>query len=691
MLNSSGFAPEAGMVAEEPGRDAFIGISQEFQALCDSEGTLLWLDKQGTQLLACAAGQSLASLAAPGTEDKLRNFLSAAQAHLTSTWELVLALPDGPRTLAFRGRPLEGGTLAVTGSLLPEEYGRALSQISENLAEVAALHRETERQQRELLHRHQELVRLHRELEESYRAVIALHAELGDKDDSLRRAAEVKSRLVANVSHEFRTPLNSILSLSKLLLSRADGDISPEQETQLRFIKQSAEALYALVNDLLDLSKTEAGKIGLRPQKFTLSSLLASLRGMMKPLSTSDAVELVVEESAQDLELETDEGKIAQILRNLVSNAIKFTERGEIRVSAEALPDDSVAFHVRDTGIGIPFEHQERVFEEFYQVDNEIQRRVKGTGLGLPLARQLAERLGGSLEMRSEPGRGSQFTLRIPRRHEEVVVLEDITAKSKQLSAEHQPILVLEDDRQTLFLYEKYLRGSGFQVIPARTVEEARATLSRVRPSAIVLDIMLEGETSWRFLRDLKANEATRDIPALVVTVTNREDKARALGADEFFMKPVERDWLLAKLSQLARVKTVEALLVIDDDEVSRYLIRKHLEGTAFRVFEADNGADGVRMARELSPQVILLDFVMPGMSAFDVLDELKRDPSTRKIPVIIHTSHNLAEDERKRIEAEASAILSKQSLSREIAMGRIREALEKAGIRANPSGHVHG
>lgn len=675
----------------DPGRDAFLGISQEFQAVCDGAGRFLWLDAQGQQLLSRSAGDGLAGLAAPGTGEKMAAFLSSAQEHLTSTWELVLALPEGPRTLAFRARPLGPGTFALTGSLLPEEYGRALAQISENLSEVAALHRETERQQRELLHRHKELLRLHRELEESYRAVVALHAELGDKDDSLRRAAEVKARLVANVSHEFRTPLNSILSLSKLLLSREDGDINPEQETQLRFIKQSAESLYALVNDLLDLSKAEAGKISLRPQKFALRSLLASLRGMMKPLSGSDAVELIVEENAQDLELETDEGKVAQILRNLISNALKFTEQGEIRVSAEALPDDSVVFRVRDTGIGVPFEHQARIFEEFYQVDNAIQRRVKGTGLGLPLARQLAERLGGSLEMQSEPGRGSTFTLRVPRRHSEVVVLEDITARSQQLTPEHQPILVLEDDRQTLFLYEKYLRGSGFQVIPARTVEEARATLKRVRPSAIVLDIMLDGETSWRFLHDLKANEATRDIPALVVTVTNREEKARALGADEFFMKPVERDWLLAKLKQLARVRSVDALLVIDDDEVSRYLIKKHLEGTSFRVIEAENGGDGVRLARELLPQVILLDFVMPGMSAFDVLDELKRDPSTRKIPVIIHTSHNLAEEERKRIETEAAAILSKQSLSREIAMGRIREALEKAGIRANLSGHVHG
>ena len=210
--------------------------------------------------------------------------------------------------------------------------------------------------------------------------------------------------------------------------------------------------------------------------------------------------------------------------------------------------------------------------------------------------------------------------------------------------------------------------------------------IRRVRPAAVVLDIMLDGETSWSFLQELKTEEATRDIPTLVVTVTNREDKARALGADEFFMKPMDREWLLMKLRQLAHQQPVETILVIDDDQVARYLVRKHLTGLPYEVIEAASGPDGLRLARERLPHVIFLDFVMPDMSAFDVLDELKKDPATRRIPVIIHTSKNLAEEERRRLEAEATTILSKQSLSREIAIARIREALEKAGIRSSLS-----
>jgi CheY-like chemotaxis protein len=200
-----------------------------------------------------------------------------------------------------------------------------------------------------------------------------------------------------------------------------------------------------------------------------------------------------------------------------------------------------------------------------------------------------------------------------------------------------------------------------------------------VRPSAVVLDVMLDGEASWSFLQELKTNPETRDVPALVVTVTNREDKARALGADEFYMKPLDRDWLLGRLKALARHQAVETVLVIDDDEVARYLIRKQLEGSPYALLEASGGAEGVRLARERLPQVILLDFVMPEMGAFDVIDELKKDPMTRSIPVIIHTSKSLLDEERKRLEVEASAILSKQSLSREIAIARIREVLKNS------------
>jgi signal transduction histidine kinase/CheY-like chemotaxis protein len=673
------------------GSDAFEGTSREFQLVCDQRASIVWLDERARHVLGADVGQSLYEWAAPGTEEKVTSLLSRATPDDSRAWELALCLGGVPRTLAFRSRPLTDALVALTGSLVPEDYGQALMEVSANLSELASLHRETDRQQRELLRRHEALLRQQRELEDSYKGMVALHAEIGEKDDSLRRASEVKSRLVANVSHEFRTPLNSILGLTKLLLSRADGELTDEQEKQLGFVLQSAESLYALVNDLLDLSKIEAGKVALRAEKFTAQSLFASLRGMLRPIAPKGPVELVFDAPEESVELETDETKVMQVLRNLISNALKFTSEGEVRVKAVLEQKDRVRFIVSDTGIGIASEHQTRIFEEFFQVDGPLQRDVKGTGLGLPIARSLVERLGGTLTLKSVEGRGSTFEFSIPRRHPEVSEYAALAERSRHTEPGQSPVLVVEDDRQTLFLYEKYLRGSGFQVIPARSVEEARAALARVRPSAVVLDIMLDGEASWTFLHDLKSNERTRDIPALVVTVTNREDKARALGADEFFMKPMEREWLVAKLKALARTQPVETLLVIDDDQVARYLVRKHLSGLPYDVIEAPSGVEGVRLARQRLPSVIFLDFVMPEMSAFDVIDELKKDPATRNIPIIIHTSKNLAEEERKRLEVEASAILSKQSLSREIAIGRIREALEKAVRTPRGEEQTHG
>ncbi len=670
-----------------PDPQVFAGHSRELQLLCGSDSEVLWLDERAHARLGLNAGARLIDAAMPGTEGKVQRLFSQAEQGTLDpeqAWEVVLQVQGTPQVLALRASQLPDRRLAITGSVVPSDYGKALGQLSSNLSEMAALHRETDRQQRELLRRHEELVHLHAQLQESYRGVVALHHEIGEKDDSLRRASEIKSRLVANVSHEFRTPLNSILGLSRLLLSRSDGDLNDEQETQLNFIRQSAEALYALVNDMLDLSKTEAERVALRTQSFSVENFFLSLRGMLRPLAVNQDVELIFELPTDLPPLDTDEGKLAQVMRNLVSNALKFTERGEVRVSAAATSNNQLSIRVADTGLGIPFEEQARVFEEFYQADNPLQRLHKGTGLGLTLSRNLAVRLGGSLELQSEPGKGSVFTLTIPIQHPEAREVAALVQRAQVVEPGHAPVLVVEDDRQTLLLYEKYLRGSGFQVIPARTLDEARAALLRVRPSAVVLDIMLDGEASWSFLSDLKSNEATRDVPALVVTVTNREERARALGADEFFMKPIERDWLIAKLRSMALRQTVEKLLVIDDDKVARYLVRKTLAGSPYEVIEASDGAEGVAMARQHSPDVILLDFVMPTMSAFDVLDDLKRDPATRNIPVVIYTSKNLADEERKRLESEASAILSKQSLSREIAIARIREALEKAGIRGN-------
>lgn len=569
------------------------------------------------------------------------------------------------------------------------QFPRTMGTVSEE--EYRALAERCDRQAQELRERATELATLNRELLESNRGVMALYAELDEKADSLRRTSEVKSRVVSNVSHEFRTPLNSILGLTRLLLARTDGPLTLEQEKQLGFILRSATELSELINDLLDLSKMEAGKIRLHATRFVVGDLFSALRGMSRPLQTRPAVELIFEAPPAELPLlHTDEGKISQVLRNLISNALKFTERGQVRVSARHDGGD-VIFTVRDSGVGIAPDDHVRIFEEFTQLENPLQKAVKGTGLGLSLSRKLAELLAGSLTVESALGEGAAFHLRVPIVHPEVHEMDQMIERSHNADPGRAPVLVVEDDRQTMFLYEKYLASSGFQVVPARSIDDARILLRDVTPAAIVLDVMLEGETSWGFLAELKSSTQTRDIPVLVVTVTDRENKARALGADEFWMKPMDKEWLSRKLRTLAKRGPIENLLVIDDDEVSRYLVRRLLADTPYKITEATGGLEGIRLARETLPSVILLDFVMPGMTAFEVLDELKADARTRHIPVIIHTSKDLAAEERERLKQATSAILSKQSLSREVAIARIRDALTKAGVGARPHAPADG
>jgi signal transduction histidine kinase/CheY-like chemotaxis protein len=426
----------------------------------------------------------------------------------------------------------------------------------------------------ELRSREGELAQLNGELEETNRGVVALYAELDERANSLKKASELKSRFLSNVSHEFRSPLNSILSLARFLLDRTDGDLTGEQERQVSLIRKAAEGLSGLVNDLLDLAKVEAGKIVVRPETFAVADLFGTLRGMIRPLLDRDSVALVFEEPVGIPPMWTDEGKVAQILRNFLSNAVKYTEQGEIRVTAKRGDGDTVIFSVSDTGLGIAPEDRERIFEEFAQVEGPHQKRIRGTGLGLPLSRKLAELLGGGVLLESEPGVGSTFTLVVPREYEAAP-------------------------------------GSGHP----------------------------------------------------------REPEAPAVGLPQ---------------AAAARVGTI---LVIDDTETDRYLLRIALADLGHGdVIEAARGEDGLRLARERQPSVIFLDLVMPEMTGPEVLDRLRSEPATATIPVIFHSSKALDDEDRRRLDRPNASFLPKGFASREEARVGVGEALEKTGLSGGPA-----
>jgi signal transduction histidine kinase/CheY-like chemotaxis protein len=533
----------------------------------------------------------------------------------------------------------------------------------------------------ELRVRQEELLRLNRELEDTNRGVVALYAELDEKADHLRRADELKTRFLSNMTHEFRTPVNSILALSRLLLARTDGDLNAEQTKQVTFIRKSADTLSELINDLLDIAKIEAGKVTIHPKEFAVPELFSSLRGMLRPLLLTEAIDLVFEDAEQLPVLYTDESKVSQILRNFLSNALKFTERGEVRVSASFTTEgEAIVFSVTDTGIGIAPEDQEKIFHEFTQLENPAQKRVKGTGLGLPLCKKLAELLGGSVSVQSTPGVGSTFSTTIPLHYSRISLTAAVRGEIQwELDPLRVPVLIIEDDRETQFIYEKYLSGSRFQAIPVYSLAEARRVLLQVRPILIVLDILLRGQDTWAFLSQMKTEETTKDIPILVLTTVEDQRKGLVLGADAYVLKPIDRAGFLEELSRLINQPPSPLVLVVDDEEISRYILRQFFIGTPYILSEAETALEGLRRAREERPQIIFLDLNMPELSGYQFLELLQIDPLTKDIPVVVSTAKDLSKEEWSQLATRTAAILPKAELSSEMVTRTLKTVLGSA------------
>jgi signal transduction histidine kinase/DNA-binding response OmpR family regulator len=584
-----------------------------------------------------------------------------------TTVAMAKALPAGSRRIEAEDVARLSAELARTRANDPME-------------ELTAQNQELLRALEDLRARDRELVALNKELEDTNRGVVALYAELDEKADYLRRASELKSRFLSNMSHEFRTPLNTIISFCRMLLDETDGPVNEEQRRQLGFARKAADGMLELVNDLLDLAKVEAGKTVVRTGPFEARELFGALRGMLRPLLVTSSVDLVFDEPEGIPTLVTDEAKISQILRNFISNALKFTERGEVRVSARAV-EGHVIFSVADTGIGIEAGDQELIFQEYTQLDSHLQKRVKGTGLGLPLSRKLAELLGGRISLQSELGAGSTFSLDVPAVYAGPGEALTVAEVSRQHDPTRFPVLVVEDNPETVFIYEKYFKGTPFQVIPASTTAEARRLVREVRPVAAVVDVMLGHESAWSLISELKSGATTKGIPLFVVTMVDNRHKAKALGADDFAEKPVERAWLLERLGEAVASVPRERVLVVDDDPAARYLLSGYLAETRYAVVEACDGAEALARVKESPPVAVFLDLQMPGLSGEEVLGRLRSDPATAELPIVVYTSRPLDAGARAKIPG-ATAFVSKEA-SRAAALKIVRDAMARAAARA--------
>ncbi len=500
----------------------------------------------------------------------------------------------------------------------------------------------------------------------SRRAILAAEREevLADRERlivELRSASAAKSDFLAAMSHELRTPLNSIIGFSELLERpiSPDGHEAATVEEFAGHIHGSGLHLLELINEVLDLAKVEAGKLDLRPTVFDLEELVRQTIDQMQPLADRKGIRLGAEADGRQ-DVEADRGRIRQVVFNLLSNAIKFTpEGGSVRVLLSG-DGRTARLEVVDTGVGIAMDDQASIFEAFKQA--AAAAGLEGTGLGLTLARQLVEAHGGSIDLESEVGRGSRFTVVLPlgRASREPVVATAVSAEP--VLAGQRLVLAIEDDPSAAELLRVYLEEAGFAFAIAADGRTGVEWATSLRPAAIILDILLPDFDGWEVLQRLKGAEETRDIPVIVVSVVDDAPLGFALGAVDYFVKPVSREALLGSLGLLTfttKVQTrVVTALVIDADPAAGASYRAQLEPDGFRVVVADSGETGMQRARDERPDLILLDLILPDTDGPDLVARLKADPATSDIPIWVTTRGDLDDRERARINGKVQGVV---------------------------------
>jgi signal transduction histidine kinase/DNA-binding response OmpR family regulator/HAMP domain-containing protein len=504
--------------------------------------------------------------------------------------------------------------------------------------------------------------------------------ELSTKNAEIEKAYRVKSDFLSSMSHELRTPLNSIIGFSSVLLGSTADPVTNDQRMALEKILKNGRHLLQLINDILDLSKLESGRMALSVESEDINSIVSNCLLIVEPLIQSKKLTLKQEIQPNLPKLTTDIVKVRQIVVNLLSNAAKFTEKGGISVNVTQRPDGMIAFAVKDSGIGIEKKNFEVVFEEFKQVDSSSTRKYKGTGLGLPISRRLARMLGGDLTIESEYGHGSTFTLAIP------PTLPPLAAESamKVLGRPEMPqagqapkqayeagvvagqgvqVLCIDDDPDVIEILRKYLVPEGYSVAGALSGDEGIELATKVKPALITLDIMMPKKDGWQVLRELKQNAATRDIPVIIHSIVDNKPLAMSLGAVDVMTKPTEPKRLLALVKKY--YQTGDQFILLVDDHLDFALACKDLlKRDGFEVRIASSGPEALAILKDSTPSLILLDLMMPGMDGFRVIQELDRNQKWRQIPVVAMSPKELTEAEEKELRSRTVDLLVKDTFS---------------------------
>lgn len=494
----------------------------------------------------------------------------------------------------------------------------------------------------------------------------------------MRELDRIKSQFLANMSHELRTPLNSIIGFSRVILKGIDGPISDQQNQDLSAIYNSGQHLLGLINDILDLSKIEAGKMELSVEEMNIGDTITSVMSTAIGLVKDKAVKLKQEIEPNLPTIRGDPMRIRQILLNLISNASKFTDEGSIKVTAAPHKSPTgvleVIVSVTDTGPGISTEDQAKLFRAFSQVDSSATRKTGGTGLGLSISQRLVDMHGGRIGIHSVVGEGTTFYFTIPQYNQPSV--EPIAGQGKV-------ILCIDDDQQVIGLYDRYLKPQGYQVIPVINPEVARETIKRLKPYAVTLDIMMPGMDGWSLLQELKADPETRNVPVIICSIVEEEGKGFSLGASDYLVKPILEDDLLGSLHRLNGDGSIKEVLIIDDSPDDLRLMEKMIaEHSQFRPKLAEGGEKGWETIIDSHPDVIILDLFMPQLNGFTIIERLNTTPELRDIPVIVVSGADLTPEQKNQLQNLGKHLLQKGMLNEKDLFASLGKALKRLESR---------
>ena len=520
-----------------------------------------------------------------------------------------------------------------------------------------------------------------------------LYRQLERQSAALEVASRHKSEFLASMSHELRTPLNAIIGFSEVLLERMFGELNERQDDYLRDIWSSGKHLLELLNDILDLSKIEAGQMVLNRSEFAVRDCLEYCLSMVRERALKEGIILSLEVDPEVGMLDADRLRVRQVVLNLLSNAVKFTPAGG-RVSVRAaIRDQDLVVEVVDTGPGVAVEDRERIFDSFQQGARHPEQ-TEGTGLGLTLSKRILELHGGTIWVDSETGQGSTFGFTLPAESSAPALASVPQAGlDPGLPAELAPgpgptVVIVEDDRRSFDLLRVYLEAAGARVVSARDGEEGLDTVHRLSPAGVILDILLPGIDGWEVLAQLKADPETSAIPVVVVSMLDERGRGFALGAAEYLVKPVSKDPLLAALHRAAAIpEQPHTVVAIDDDSRAIELVRANLEPEGWTVLGATTGQEGLALIRERKPSAVLLDLLMPDMDGFEVVEALRADPDTKSVPVVILTSKSMTQQDKERLQGRITYVARKTEFDLSGLAGLVRWASTSGQFPASEPG----